>query len=453
MRAPLLLALACLPLGCKGDKNSNEGINSVSTVAATNLNLCQGLVVSTDRLAVPALEKPTYLQTYRDPTFGTKVTRITNSAFGEVRKPKYSTMQAWNADESLLMLFEQDKNGQRHILLNGQTYEPERVLNIVPSDLEEVHWSHTKPNEFFYISKAGGDRGQFKRYDTRNNSSTLVKNFTPYCGAGLPTGGSDIQMQSLDDDLFGFRCRTDSGDYSMISYRISTDETIVKPLGNNTPWDNATAPSPAASGERFWFQGTALAADLETIEQTMDMGRRNEHANIGRTHDGQDAIYQVAFNASPNECDGATNKGIGHLVEHNLETGGCRPIIAQDRGYPYPTSATHISAQAYKRQQWIALSSVGSAEQFEFFTNGKPAPALFSEIYLANTNPDNPVVCRLAHHRSTGKLATQGDYAAYFGEPHVTISPSGTRVVFGSDWYDAGSVDTYVIELPSFAHP
>jgi len=62
-------------------------------------------------------------------------------------------------------------------------------------------------------------------------------------------------------------------------------------------------------------------------------------------------------------------------------------------------------------------------------------------------------VCRLAHHRSTGKLAQSGEYNGYLGEPHVTISPSGTRLLFGSDWYDSGSVDSYVIELPLYQGP
>ena len=93
---------------------------------------------------------------------------------------------------------------------------------------------------------------------------------------------------------------------------------------------------------------------------------------------------------------------------------------------------------------------MGYAKQFKYLENKKRATVFFSEIYLASTDPDNPVVCRLAHHRSKGKHADDGDYPAYFGEPHVTISPSGTRLLFGSDWYDSGSVDTYVIELPSY---
>ncbi len=423
---------------------------ALKDAVASDINLCEGLVDHTERVAVKAVAKPPFMKTYKDPAFGTHVTRITNSRFGEVRKPAYSTMQAWNADESLLMLFERDSSGGYHVLHDGQTYERIKRLPIVPSDLEEVHWSHTNPDEFFYVSKNSRDFGQFKRFSVSKNKSSVITNFAKFCGSnGLPTGGGDIQMQSHDDDLFGFRCRTAKDKYMMMSYRISTGEVVAKPIGKGTDWQEWTAPMPAPSGERFWFQGATLSQDLETVEATMDMAKNHEHSNVGLTHDGQDAIFQTVFNASPNGCDGDIWKGIGHLVEHNLETGECRPIINEAKGYPYTTSGTHVSAQAYQRPGWIAMSSIGYG-QFDLFASGRRAPALFSEVYLADTDPDNEVVCRLAQHRSYGKHAEKGDYPPYFGEPHATISPSGTRIIFGSDWYDSGSVDSYVIELPSF---
>ncbi len=430
--------------------------NALSTKVAfkantpRDINLCEGQVTHTERVNVKPVAKPPYLKAYKDPAFGTAITRITQSNFGEVRKPAYSTVQAWNADESLMFLYQQTAKGGTHILLDGQTYEFVRKLNVIPSDIEELHWSHTNPDEFFYVSKYSRDYGQFKRFSVSKNKSFLIKDFSTLCGArGLPTGGGDVHMQSWDDDLFGFRCRKDDDSYMMMSYRISTDEVIAKPIGEGTKWEPWTAPMPGPSGDRFWFQGATLGLDLETVERKMDMYKHHEHSNVGRTHDGQDALYQTVFNASPNGCGGDVWKGIGHLVEHNLETGECRPIINEDKGYPYTTSGTHVSAQAYNQPGWIAMSSVGYG-QFKWFSNGRKAPALFSEVYLASTNPDNEVVCRLAQHRSFGKSAEQGDYPGYFGEPHATISPSGTRILFGSDWYDSGAVDTYVIELPSF---
>jgi len=417
-------------------------------------NMCDGSITHNERVHIPAVAKPPFGKYYKDPAFGSKVIRITDSPVGVVQKPPYSTMQAWNADESLLLLYRGGVKGTFHQLLDGHTYEPFRKLDIVPSDLEEVYWSHNDPDAFYYVSKYSSDLGLFKKYSVSAGKAEVIADFSQYCGArGMPTGGGDVHMQSLDDDLWGFRCRLNETDYIMLSYRISTKEVVTKKIGKGTQWEEWYAPIPAPSGERFWYQGTALGLDLETVEKKMDMAKSSEHSNVGTTYNGQDALFQIGFDPSPDGCDGDLWQGVGHVVEHNLESGSCRPMINESRGYPYTTSSTHVSARAHLRPGWLAMSSIGSADDFRFFTNKRKAPALLSEIYLADTDPEHLVTCRLAHHRSFGKNAEKGGYPAYFGEPHATISPSGTRIIFGSDWYDSGSVDSYVIELPGYKKP
>jgi len=416
-------------------------------------NMCEGAITHPDRVLIPPVAKPPFKKYYKDPAFGSRIIRITNGKFGEVFKPTYSTMQAWNADESLMLLYHGGKDSY-HMLLDGHTYEPVRKLDIIPADLEEVFWSHTDPDAFFYVSKYSRDYGLFKKYSVKAGKAKVVADFGKYCDSkGLPSGGGDIHMQSLDDDMFGFRCRRDDGSYVMMSYRLSTDEVVSQKIGKGTKWAEWTAPTPGPSGKRFWYQGKVLGPDLTTVEKSLDLYKAAEHSNVGLTHNGQDALYQTVFDPSPGGCGGDIWQGVGHLVEHNMETGECRPIINEAQGYPYTTSGTHVSAQAYLRPGWVAMSSIGSEDQFRFFSNKRKAPALLSEIYLADTDPDHRVTCRLAHHRSYGKMAKQGGYPPYFGEPHATISPSGTRIVFGSDWYDSGSVDSYVIELPGYQAP
>lgn len=416
--------------------------------------MCEGSVTHTERVLIPPVAKPPYGKYYKDPAFGSRVIRITNSPVGIVQKPPYSTMQAWNADESLLLLYRTGGRDTGHILLDGHTYKEVRQLDIQPSDLEEVYWSHTDPDTFYYVSKYSRDLGQFKKYSVSSGRAEVIADFSDICGdKGVPTGGQDVHPQSLDDDLWGFRCQISKSEYKMFSYRISTKELIVKRIGEGTPWTPWTAPSPAPSGDRFWYQGKALALDLETIEKEMDLYKSNEHSNVGSTYNGNDALFQTGFDPSPDGCDGDLWQGVGHLVEHDLQTARCRPMINEARGYPYTTSSTHISARAIHRPGWIAMSSIGAEDQYRFFSNKRKAPALFSEIYLANTDPDDLKTCRLAHHRSFGKKATKGNYPAYFGEPHATLSPSGTRIIFGSDWYDSGAVDSYIIELPGYQKP
>jgi len=425
------------------------GLALATGARAEGPDLCEGLVTHNERVAVKPVKRPPFMKRYRDPAFGTTVMRITDSRVGTVRKPVYSTIQAWNADESLLMLYQSGGGRSGHFLVDGHTYEFVRNVDFVPADLEEVWWSHTDPDVFYYVSQYKQDLGEFKRYSVKAGAAETVRDFKEECGEGvMPVAGGDVHMPPLDDDLFGFRCKRKDGSWIALTWKPSTDEVHTMPIGDGTDYNEWYAPMPGPSGKRVWFQGDVLTPDLKTVERSMDMAKTDEHSNVGTTAEGHDALFQTVFDPSPKGCDDDIRQGVAHLTEFDLEDASCRPIISESQGYPYTTSGTHVSAQAWKRPGWVLMSSIGN--DFKWFENGRKAPALFSEIYLANTDPDDPVTCRLAQHRSFGKHAERGDYNAYFGEPHATISPSGTRMVFGSDWYDSGMVDTYVIELPSY---
>ncbi|HBA34039.1 MAG TPA: hypothetical protein DCZ12_07900 [Gammaproteobacteria bacterium] len=97
-----------------------------------------------------------------------------------------------------------------------------------------------------------------------------------------------------------------------------------------------------------------------------------------------------------------------------------------------------MSALALKRPGWVAVSMVGK---------GKGDRLLDNELLLVNANPGEEEVCRIGHHRSMGREGPR----KYWAEPHVVISPTATRVLFASDWGGGESVDTYVVELPSYS--
>ncbi len=106
-------------------------------------NLCQGLPVNDLALhPMQPLAKPAVYQTVTDPSFGTTIRRISNAAAGEIIRPHYSTIQAWNADESLMILYRTGgPNGSAHLLLDGRTYQFIRTLDdIAPKDIEQIFW-------------------------------------------------------------------------------------------------------------------------------------------------------------------------------------------------------------------------------------------------------------------------------------------------------------------------
>ena len=450
------------PIRSGQNTNSLDPLSSIFTNPNTPYtadpdgeNLCYGFDGSQERRVVPRIEKPPFLSYYRDPTFGANIVRITDGQFGEVNKAAYSTMQAWNADESLMILYRTGTSDGGHYLHNGRTYEEIQPLDIWPSDLEDVFWSYNDPGSFYYISQEDDSLGHFLKHDALSGNETLLIDTTQICGRGeRAIGGYDVQMHSHDDDTFGFRCLNPANENRSLAftYRQSTGEVTRSPIGQGTGIPADVAPMVGPSGTQSLIPPVLLDAQLQDTGFEIDRAQ-TEHASMGRTWNGDDALFSTTFLPSPRGCDDEFWLGVSHLVEFNLEARTCRTILNQSDGWPPTTSGTHVSATAYQRPGWVAMSSIGARDlhylRMESLEN-RSAPVFFSEIYLVNTNPNDPAVCRLAQHRTFGREATKGGYDPYFSEPHPTISPSGTRILFSSDWYDSGTVDAYVIELPAY---
>ena len=145
-----------------------------------------------------------------------------------------------------------------------------------------------------------------------------------------------------------------------------------------------------------------------------------------------DALYEA--------CDEGPggNDDIGALVTWDLTNATSSVIIGPDTGYPYPPTS-HISAMAWEQPGWVFVSTLGD-------TSG--AGLLDLEMLIADTNTGT--VCRIGRHRSWGKENTHLE-EPYWAEAHMVPSPSGTRAVFASDWGNGTTVDTYVVELPSYS--
>ena len=129
--------------------------NSIFTIflafpilASAGADVCEGLIQ--DKVIRPpqTIPKPAKRTTYTDPSFGTTIRRVTAVAVGSenaVIKPMYATMQAWNADESFMILWQR---GRGHLLFDGKNYNFIRQLNIAPTDIEQVLWDPVDPDIF-----------------------------------------------------------------------------------------------------------------------------------------------------------------------------------------------------------------------------------------------------------------------------------------------------------------
>jgi hypothetical protein len=382
---------------------------------------CEGLVQDRNNRPLAALAKPAPGAAVRDPAFGGMIRRITGVSPAEGSNaaivPMYGTIQAWNADESRLILWHR---GRGHELYDGRSYQFLRALgDVSANDMALILWDPVDPDLFYYPT--GADT--LMRYRVSAARGEVARRFE-FCVGSRLTLGDDPMYSSWGPQgrVLGLQCGREN-----FLYDVGADRVLARAaLGTDT------APQPGPSGRLAFQDGVVLDASFNRV-RTLAVGNGREHASLGRSAaTGHDTLNAVAFVPPRGGTEAAD---VGTLVTHDMETGERRVVIGIATGYPYPPGGTHISAIATRRPGWVAVSVVGDF---------RVRRVLDSELVLANT--DTGQVCRVAHHRSR---AGDGRFG-YFAEPHVVISPSGTRMLFGSDWEGGDSVDSYVVELPGY---
>lgn len=380
-----------------------------------------GLV--TDRAAhpIPKLAKPEPGQTYVDPIFGTQITRITAADPAEggnaIIKPGYSTMPVWNADESLLMLWHR---GRGHEIYLGD--HPYTLLGNLgpyhPTDIESVMWDPIDPEVLYYPSNYRAAPRFTKHRILRDALISTQHDFakTPtFSKTGdwnqLLSLGSDPQWMSRGPRrLVGLR----AGDKAIL-YSI-TEDLVVAQAPIALGFKNTLTAMPS---EAHALIDRHVMTPSLTYLHKLGMSNPYEHGCPGWRSDGVDVWNAVSFSGAPQ----------GTLVSHRLDTGEARQIIGPP-AWPYPPAGTHISSVG--PPGWAAIGTVGQA---------KGQTPLDNEIVLANFETGE--VYRVGHSRT----AAGGGPWGYWAETHVVISPSGSRIAFGSDWGGSNTVDTYVIDL------
>ncbi len=233
------------------------------------------------------IAKPDYLETIVDPSFGTLVRRISNAGSGGVIKPMYSTIQAWNADESRMILYDQT-NGV-HKLLDGMSYGFIRNLDDVrPDDLEQLFWDFNDPDILYYLDSV---TDEFIKYSVSSGNKEVLVNLKELTNCtGSISMGNDVQMMSWDSDVIGFRC-DNSETYS---YRFSTEELVTFNIGDV----NYTAAMPAPSGSLFYHNVSSYDAD-GNFKARLNKSKP-EHSCLGKMVDGTDTDFSVSFDVGPN---------------------------------------------------------------------------------------------------------------------------------------------------------
>jgi len=349
-----------------------------------------------------------------DPTFGTKITRISDpSQVPGLRRLRhyYSKADPFNADGSRAILF--GNNGSKW-LIDTRTWTPLNYLRITSGD-PEIQWHPRDPDLFYYLDFAGNSPNvrAIMRYDIRNDGRTKLRDFTEYETArGRLEGNMDREGRH----------------YALIGKRGQQREAFVYDVVNNTMSQKIEVTEKMAddwisvspSGKYVVMMGgdRSRVYDIQMkLLHELPKGSFG-HADLCLKADGSEAMV---FDGADLELDHNRNINMADLA-----TGKLSALVRIGWG-----TTPHVSCRNLDLPGWALISTQGPDGKY---------PNHDFEIFWVRLDGSGEVR-RVAHHHSSRKDG------GYFAEQHAVSNRSGTRIVFASNW-GGETVADYLIELP-----
>lgn len=378
-------------------------------------------------------------QTYKDPVFGCRVKRITDSEREEVTADGkhlsfmgyYSTLSPINASDTMIFIF--SNNGSWRIKnIDGEVLVSASKMPTMNSG--HPVWSANDGNAFYYT------QGQALRKGTVAGSAVHdldIHDFREYKGIVSPDT-SDLSQDGDHIALVG-QNSDDTMDVFVWSLTNQRKTSVYRTTCKVNQWGVTQTPQPGCVHKLLLTPDNELAIDFTNDgtgfeqglrlwdgKQLMHLQDRTNHADTGYDMEGREIFIE---SGNPYYTHGLTNpcpSGWGLDVRMLKDPTSAKCLLDKLPGW-------HVSYRGDKSQPWAALS---------YTDNRKPGPELFDrnpqfqtpsasnwqlyedEIQLVRI--DGKMLFRLAQARSR---STEG----YWSEPHAAISRDGEYVVFTSN--------------------
>ena len=422
MKAGIMIALAFVQ-ACRFDSGSAKTLaiaGLAGLLAAAGPQEDTGKLSAAQIIPTPAMSMPGYLQPAIDPAFGTPFTRVTDP--GHVLMPgvvcdttncthRYSSAQAWNADQSLLAI---TMGCSGFCFLDGHSYAPA----FHRSGADECEWHPTDPAMMLCVAPSG-----IYTWTPRTDLKSM-----PYAPAGYTAlqFGPYKGNPSMDGTILVVRAVNPAGAQIAFAYDLARkvkhpDIDLSKLSGTN----NFCSISPSG---RFVFcfqdmgdernESYILTVDGAIVGHWTE-NHRPGHGDMAIDGNGDD-VYVGISKSDPDKY---------HVIKRRLRDGLVTDLVAFGEGQ-------HASIRNINRPGWVFLSYSGAYPKADEHPGWAP---FYMEIVALRIDGSGELR-RIVHTRSV-----KSDYRS---EAHASPSPDGTQVIWASNWGEAGGpVAAYVARV------
>ncbi|NMC75398.1 MAG: hypothetical protein GYA56_13725 [Geobacteraceae bacterium] len=404
---------------------------------------------------VPDIPRPAKGVPFRDPVFGTSITRITDApsdvpgrhfAYAQAGYPKHDIE---NADGTKLII--QSFSGSGWSIWNAKP--PFNKLHDLPPKLVgwgsplDVRWSMEEPDILYYTHLS-----KFWRYDVGRKEAVPVYDFSkdyparpgekhPACAPSLEEEGT----QSDDNRHWPFTVKCYDPErkernldpwyqaaqllFDLRQRRIAASLPAGSPAFRHA---NALMVSPRGT---YLIIGAPPCFVYDRNWKFLYRAETHGHYDLALDDEGREVIVTAGRYYGP-----AGTKDMGDWVKMiDLETGKTQWLA------PLDNALFHVSGNCTGKPGWAVVSTY-SPPDFRQSAGWSDDSVMVYELTRRVPKPDR------AHHARVWRIAhTHMVRKSYGDDPFAKINRKGTKIWFGSGWgasYKDGQYDVYQIDLP-----
>ncbi len=396
------------------------------------------MVTDLDVRQAPDLPEPTARAPFRDPTFGTCLVRATDRTAdlppddpSAGLKNEYARVQSFNADGSRFLVRSIEAFWY---LYDASTFQP---LGQLPLEVEP-RWDASNPDLLYH-----SDETRLMSYNVRSGQHSLVHDFaSDFPGQSLAAVWTRYEgSPSLDNRYWGLMAQDqDWQTVALLVYDRVADAVIasrdmrglselereidsvtISPLGNYFLAYHEYCESGQPGGEGHPCGLMVYDRDLTNGRSLL---RIIGHSDLALDAQGREVLIYQDIDTD-------------HISMLDLASGVVTPLWPID--FSHTPIGLHFSGRAFRQPGWALVSTYQGGHPTAYTWMG-------DQVFAVELKPGGRVV-RLAH---THSLVDENQEHDYWAEPHASVNPDFTRVVFTSNWGRSGTgeVEMFVGELP-----
>lgn len=385
----------------------------------------------------PKLSEPAARVPFRDPVFGSCLTRLTDRRKDLPGGPgglknEYSRIQAFNADESRILIRTTDA---RWLLYDASSMKP---LGLLPLEGPvDPRWDAADPDILYY-----SDETRLMRYSGKAGESRLVHDFAQdFPGQKLAAVRTRYEGSPSDDGrTWGLMAQdADWKTTAFLVYDARENRVVAtRDLRGAPGMDEVDSVTISPKGTyllaqcRYCEEGQKVGPDrpcgLMVYDRDLKRGR-NLLRVVGHSDTALDAAGREVLVFQDNDTD--------ELSILDLESGKVTALWPID--FSHTPIGFHFSGRAFRRPGWALVSTHdGDLKSWTWMDD---------QVFAMELKPRGRII-RLAHTRSIVDEKQEHDYWA---EPQATVNRDFTRILFTTNWGRSGTdqVETYLVTLES----